>query len=499
MIKLVKRALIAMAVILTGVGMVVVIRTMAATSVQVIVKPVDRISIDETAIERFAGAIRIKTVSRAEAPNSDPAALEEFHRHLQTCFPKVHAALSPQVVGGHSLLCTWKGTDESAKPVLLMAHMDVVPVEPGTESSWTHGPFSGKVADGFVWGRGTIDDKVSVMAILEAVESLLARGFRPAPTILLAFGHDEEIGGHGGAAQIAALLKTRGTRIRYVLDEGSVVTDGIVPGLSSPAALIGIGEKGFVSLELRAVAPAGHSSMPPPQTAIGIVAAAVRALENHPMPAALDGPAALLFDRLSPEMPFLTRLPLANRWLFGPLIVSQLEKAPTTNAILRTTTAATIFEGGVKDNVLPAHSRAVINFRIKTGETVNEAVSHATKVVNDSRVKIRVLEPESAKPPSPQSSTHSRAFQTIEQTIRQVMPEAIVAPSLVVSATDTGHYQELADDIYRFIPVVFGPDDPARLHGTNERIAVDGYRNCVRFYVQLLINESQKSGLPTKD
>jgi carboxypeptidase PM20D1 len=494
MIKFVKRALLAIAVILSGLATISVIRTMAASSVQVVVEPVAKISIDDSAIERFAGAIRLHTVSRAEAPNSDPAALEAFHRHLQTCFPRVHATISPEVVGGHSLLFTWKGKDQAAKPVLLMAHMDVVPVEPGTEPSWVHEPFSGDVADGFVWGRGTLDDKASVMAILEAVETLLTKGFQPGPTILLAFGHDEEIGGHGGAAQIAALLKTRGTLLRYVLDECSVVTDGIVPGLTRPAALIGIAEKGFVSLELRAVAPAGHSSMPPPQTAVGIVAAAVRALENHPMPAALDGPAALLFDRLQPEMPFLTRLPLANRWLFGPLIVGQLERAPTTNAILRTTTAATLFEGGVKDNVLPAHARAVINFRIKTGETVNDVLSHATQVVNDRRVEIRVLEPNWAKPASPQSSTSSRAFLTIERTIRQVMPEAIVAPSLVVAATDTGHYQELSEDVYRFIPVVFGPDDPARLHGTNERVAIDVYRNCVRFYVQLLINESHIPG-----
>ena len=232
------------------------IRTLAARSVQVAVEPVAKISIDDTAIERFAGAIRLQTVSRAEAPNSDFSAFEAFHRHLQTCFPKVHATLLARVVGGHSLLFTWKGKDEAAKPVLLMAHMDVVPVEPGTESSWTHGPFSGDVADGFVWGRGTLDDKVSVMAILEAVEILLTRGFQPGPTVLLAFGHDEEIGGQGGAAQIAALLKTRGTRVRYVLDEGSAVTDGIVPGLARPAALIGIAEKGFASLELRAVAPA---------------------------------------------------------------------------------------------------------------------------------------------------------------------------------------------------------------------------------------------------
>ena len=161
---------------------------------------------------------------------------------------------------------------------------------------------------------------------------------------------------------------------------------------------------------------------------------------------------------------------------------------------LHTTTAATIFEGGIKDNVLPAHARAVINFRIKPGETVNDVLSHAAKVVNDRRVLIGVLEPKLAKAASPQSSASSRAFLTIERTIREVMPTAVVAPALVVAATDTGHYQDLAEDIYRFIPVVFGPDDPARLHGTNERIAVEVYRDCVRFYAQLLINESQTSG-----
>ena len=193
----------------------------------------------------------------------------------------------------------------SAKPVLLLAHMDVVPVEPGTERAWTHGPFSGDVADGFIWGRGTLDDKVGVMAILEAVEILLEQGFKPRQTVLLAFGHDEEIGGQKGAATIAALLKSRGIRVAYALDEGSAVTEGIVPGLDSAAALIGIAEKGFASIELTTVATGGHSSMPPPQTAIGIVAAAIHALESHPMPASLDGPAALLFDRLGPEMPFL--------------------------------------------------------------------------------------------------------------------------------------------------------------------------------------------------
>jgi carboxypeptidase PM20D1 len=309
---------------------------------------------------------------------------------------------------------------------------------------------------------------------------------------LIALGHDEETSGQGGAATIAVLLKSRGTRVEYALDEGMMATSGIVPGLDRPAALIGVAEKGYASVELTAVSPGGHSSMPPPQTAIGIVAAAVHAVESQPMPAALDGPAALLFDRLGPEMPLLTRLPLANRWLFDPLIIRQLAGSPTTNAILRTTGAATIFEAGVKDNVLPARARAVINFRIKPGDTVHDVLVHVTKVVNDHRVEIKLLSPEATAGPSPESSATSAGYRTIERTIREVMPDALVAPALVIGATDSRYYANLADDVYRFLPFVLGPDDLGRIHGANERIAIEAYRDCVRFYVQLLVNEARQ-------
>jgi carboxypeptidase PM20D1 len=252
---------------------------------------------------------------------------------------------------------------------------------------------------------------------------------------------------------------------------------------------VGIAEKGFASVELTVVAPGGHSSMPPAQTAIGIVAAAIHALESHPMPAALDGPAALLFDRLGPEMAFTTKLALANRWILGGLIMRRLEASPTTAALVRTTTAATIVEGGIKENVLPKRARAVVNFRIKPGETVKDVLAHVENAVSDSRVQIGLLSPDAARDPSPRSSITSEAFQTIERTIRQVRPRTVVAPGLVLGGTDARHYEDLADDVYRFQPFVLGPDDPPRIHGTNERISVDVYRDCVRFYVQLLINE----------
>jgi carboxypeptidase PM20D1 len=371
--------------------------------------------------------------------------------------------------------------------------MDVVPVEPGTESAWTHPPFAGDLADGFIWGRGALDDKSGVLALLEAAELLLNQGFQPRQTVYLAFGHDEEIGGTSGAVRIAATLKSRSVRLEYVLDEGLAVTEGIVPGLKPPAALIGIAEKGFASIELEATAAGGHSSMPPPSTAVGIVAAAVHRLEAHQMPASLDGPAALLFDSLGPDMPFLTRLAIANRWLLEGMIIGKLTGSEATNALVRTTTAATIIEGGVKDNVLPAHARAVVNFRIKPGDSIEGVLAHVKAMVADSRVTIRLLDPEGARDASPVSSTTSEGFIAISQTIRQVFPGTLVAPSLVLGATDSRNYEQLATDVYRFLPYTIGPDDTSRIHGTNERISIESYRNCVRFYTQLLKNEAASS------
>ena len=459
MMAVMRRVGIAAAVLAASLTAFALIRAAAWTSAQLTVEAIHRLEIDDGPIQRLAGAIKLPTVSRSETADADFAAFDALHRHLENSFPRVYASLVPEVIGGHSLLFTWTGEEPAAKPLLLLGHMDVVPVEAGTESAWSHGPFSGDVDGGFVWGRGTLDDKSGVMAILEAVEILLKQGFKPRQTVLLAFGHDEEIGGQAGAARIAAFLKSRGIRVKYVLDEGSAVTDGIVPGLNGPAALVGIAEKGFASVELAAVVTGGHSSMPPAQTAVGVVAAAIHALESHPMPAALDGPAALLFDWLGPEMPFLMRLPLANRWLFGALIVRQLEATPTTAAILRTTTAATIFEGGVKDNVLPARARAVVNFRIKPGNSVGAVLDHVKKVIGDRRVRIELLASSTARDPSPVSRTGSEGFETIARTIRQVLPRAVVAPSLVLAATDTRHYEDLADDVYRFLPYIVGPED----------------------------------------
>jgi carboxypeptidase PM20D1 len=444
----------------------------------------------EGAAERLAEGIRIPTVSNQDSAQFDTAAFAAFHSLLQQRFPRVHARLRRETVVGHSLLYTWAGTDPSLPPVLLMGHMDVVPVEPGTEARWARPPFSGARAGGYVWGRGALDDKVSVMGTLEAVEMLLAEGFAPRRTVLLAYGHDEETGGRG-AEQVAALLRGRGVRPLLVLDEGGVVGQGLMPGVTRPTALVGIAEKGFVSVELAAEAAGGHSSMPPRHGSIGRLSAAIQRLEDSPMPARLDGPTLQLFGRVGPELPFVQRMVFANLWLTRPLVIRTLEGAPSTNAVIRTTTAPTIFQAGTKENVLPSRARAVVNFRILPGDDVAGVLAHVRRTVGDTTVRVRPMEGFSSEP-SPVSRTDDETFRLLERSIRQFAPDAVVAPYLVVGGTDARHFHAISEHVYRFMPVRVTQDDLDRIHGTDERIAVRDYESAIRFYRQLLLNTASR-------
>src|SRR5262249_35711364 len=362
-----------------------------------------------------------------------------------------------------------------------LAHQDVVPVEPGTEGSWAHPPFDGTIADGFVWGRGALDDKESLVGLFEAVESLLGEGFRPRRTIYLASGFDEEVGGGAGAGAIAALLRDRGVRFEWVLDEGRAVVEGVVPQVEKPVAAIGVAEKGFVSVELTTESEGGHSSMPPRETAVGVLAAAIDRLEHHPMPARLRGASREGLRTLAPYMPFRSRIMLSNLWLFSPLVTRALTRTPLTNAWVRTTTAPTMFQSGVKENVLPSRARAVVNCRILQGDTVAGVLSHVQRVVGDDRVRVTRLEG-TVSEPSPESSTASAGYRLIETTAREVFPDAVPAPSLVTGASDSRYFTPLADDVSRFVPVRLGAEDLKRYHGTNERVAVDQVASAVEFY-----------------
>lgn len=437
-------------------------------------------------VRRLAESLRIPTVSSSDPAQVDRSAFAALHRHLAESFPALHQRLLREVVNDFSLLYTWQGRDASKPPILLMAHLDVVPVLPGTESDWKQPPFSGAIADGFVWGRGALDTKAKVYAICEAIEQLVAQGFQPERTVHLAFGGDEEVGGGRGAVEIAKRFRERGVRFAYVLDEGGVIGQGLIAGVGAPVATIGIAEKGYLSLELAVTQPGGHSSIPPPQTGVGVLAAAIARLEAAQMPAAIRGATRAHLLAIAPEMGFGQRLLIANLWLFEPLVLRRLTATPRGNAAVRTTTAPTMFEGSTKDNVLPIHARAVVNFRILPGDTVTGVTEHVRRVTNDARIVIAPIPGFPPSEPSPVARTDTTGWRLLERTIREVYPNVLVVPQLVLGATDARHFADLSGSVYRFGPLWIGPDDLARAHGTNERIDATRYVESVGFYVRLL-------------
>lgn len=474
--------------------LIVVGRTLLIPSRQTGPLPHTPENIDRQKVGRdLSGAIAFPTISweGGGTPEQKKATQEAFaglHAYLEKTFSQVHVKLDHEVVGENNLLFTWKGGDASLKPILLMGHQDVVPVEAGTEGKWTQPPFSGQIADGFIWGRGTLDDKMTVVGLLEAVDLLLARGFQPKRTIYLAFGQDEEVGGQQGAEKIAQLLKSRGVQLAFVMDEGGFVSRGLVPGVSAPVAMIGTSEKGYLSLELSVETSGGHSSVPPKESSIGILAAAVRKIERHPMPAHVHGPVGEFLEYAGGSASFPMRVVYKNLWLFGPVVQKILEASPDSNATLRTTTAPTIFRAGTKDNVMPSRATAVVNFRLLPGDTVASVTEHVRRVVDDPRLKLQPLLGEPPAEPSPRSSPESPNFQLMQKTLAEVYPDAVVAPFVFVGATDSKHYAGLTSDIYRFAPMALDAEDVVRIHGTNERIGVDNFAHTIDFYCQLIRN-----------
>jgi carboxypeptidase PM20D1 len=483
-----KRILLVLVAAVVLLAAVVLVRTLGYDSRQVTAQPAAALALDAAAAaERLAGALRFRTISYQDSAQFDAAEFGRFQDYLARSFPRTHATLARERVARFSLLYRWTGADTTLPPVVLMAHQDVVPVEPGTESKWTYPAFDGRIADGYVWGRGAMDDKGGLVAQLEAIETLLSQGAVPRRTVYLALGHDEEVGGRAGAAAIAALLQSRGVRAAFVLDEGGAIAEGLVPGVAGPVALVGIAEKGYLTLELTVRVEGGHSSMPPRQTAVGILSAAIDELEEHPVPGGIRGPTAAMFDHLGPELPFAMRMMFANRWLFGGLLASQFGATPAGNAMLRTTTAPTIIEAGVKENVLPSVARATVNFRLLPGDSIAGIAAYVQRVIDDPRVTVDI--PATFKTePSPVSPVDAQEFGLLTRTIREVVPEAIVVPWLVVGGTDSRYFTALTPNVYRFGATPVGPGDPERAHGTDERVSVEGYAQNVRFYVQLLTN-----------
>ena len=441
----------------------------------------------EAASRRLAEAVRIETISAREDTPEQLAPFLALHELLARSYPLAHQHMQREVVGGAGLLYRWPGKDPTCAPVLYAAHQDVVPVEPGSEDQWRHPPYSGDIAEDAIWGRGTIDDKGSLMALMEAAESLLASGFQPPCDVYYAFGHDEEVGGRLGARRIAALLVERGVRLDYAVDEGGAITTGAFPGLALPLATIGVAEKGYMSLTLEVKVEGGHSSMPPRQTAIGMLAAAIARLEADPFPPSLGDTQRVLLREAGSHLSFGERMVFGNLWLTAPLVERALASKPATDATLRTTTAATMLNAGVKDNVLPSEARAVVNFRIRPGETSAGVRARVVAVIDDPRVQVGNDQQWTSEPTAP-APIDDPAYRRIAAALVSVHPEGelVVAPYVVSGGTDLRNYEALTAKLYRIVALELPVAELSRVHGSNERVERAEYARMIRFYQAML-------------
>jgi carboxypeptidase PM20D1 len=437
---------------------------------------------DVAAAARHLGeAVRFRTISHQDPAEDQPAEWNRLHAWLQATYPDAHRVMAREVVAGHALVYTWKGTDPSLDPIVLMAHQDVVPVTPGSEGAWTHPPFDGVIADGAVWGRGAIDDKGSLVTLFEALDGLAKVGFTPRRTVILVSGHDEEVRG-GGAKAAAALLKARGVKAQFVLDEGMVVVADH-PVTQGPVALIATAEKGYATLTVTAPAVGGHSSAPPAQTGVATLAKAVLAIADKPFPMKFDGPGADMLKSLAPHSSTTIKMAAANTWLFSPLLVGQTAKTPAGAAMLHTTIAPTMLKGSPKENVLPQDATAWINYRIAPGDSSAEVMARAREAVGDLPVKLAWVK--APDEPTRISSTRSEGWKTLAA-LAGDESKAPVAPALMTAASDSRYMSPIADDIYRFQPLVLSVDATKMIHGTDEHVSIANIERMVRFYQRLV-------------
>ena len=487
-----KKFFLALFVVFLVIASTLLERTLAFKSKQIKVQAVEQIPFGDSVIQRFAKALTFKTVSWEDSSKMDSSQFYAFHDFLKAGFPLMDSLLHRQYINKLSILYKWQGSNSNLKPILLMAHQDVVPVDTAKLNLWDEAPFAGKVSNGFVYGRGAQDVKCQLMALHEAAEYLLKQGYQPERTIYFAFGHDEEIGGANGAKKVAEYLEKQGVKLEFLVDEGGALLSDVVPGVKKPVAVIGTAEKGYVSFDLTVNQKGGHSSMPPKETAIGILSKAIAKLEDHPYPLRITGVSKQMFDYVGPEMDFPMKMAMANRWLFKRLIVNQLAKGNSSRATLHTTTAATIFKAGTKENVLPSTAMAVVNHRILPGQTIDELLQSDKEIINDDRLEIKQKGRFDANEASPIADVNSESFRIMQKTIGQVMPDVIVAPFLEIGGTDSKHYLKITDNVYRFQPIRMTGEDLERIHGNNERHELKNYKESINFFVRLIENATSR-------
>lgn len=433
------------------------------------------------AARHLSEAIQIKTISFGDTLAIDTASFTRFRNFMESSYPMIHQKLDRQIFNEFSYVYTWKGKDTSLQPYVLMAHMDVVPVEAVAESKWTHPSFSGLILQDTIWGRGAVDDKSSLVGIMEAVEQLLKENHTPERTIYLCFGHDEEVSGKRGAGSFSKWFRERNIRPALVLDEGGRIDREHFERVKRPVAVIGTGEKGYVNIDLTVEIPGGHSSMPLTETAIDILNQAIVKIRASQMPALITPSIQELLNRTGPAEPFMNRMALSNLWLFNGMLVKELEKTKESNAMIHTTIVPTIVKAGIKDNVIPSIAKATLNSRILPGQTSEDVVNYVRKQVNDPRVIVK-KQTISLMEPSPTSPFDGPAFKKLEKITYQMVPDVIVSPFLLIAATDSRYFRNFSDAVLNFSAM----QDPKGFHGIDERIGVSDLNRMIFFYRMLI-------------
>ncbi len=467
---------------------VLLFNTFSAKSVQPTGAAIKPIAIDaQKAAGRLSEAVKFATIS--DTNFYVDTVFDGFNAYLKQTYPDVFAALALQTFGKHAFLLTWQGSNPALKPLLFLGHTDVVPVEEATLPTWEEAPFGGKIANGFIWGRGAIDDKSTVLGLLEATSALLKQGFKPERTIYLSFGADEEIGGRDGAVRIAEFFRKNNISFEAISDEGTLLTQNIVPGITNrPVALIGISEKGYLSVKLSCKIAGGHSSMPAAENAVSVLTNALYKLNNNPFPNKLSEPINGFITYMGPEMPFAQKLAFSNSTLLKSLIFSAYQKTPSGQAMIHTTMTPTILKAGIKDNVVPTLAEATLNLRILPGETVEGTLEYLAKTIADERVVLTKID--GAANPSSVSNYKNEAFTSLGLALKDVYPDALVTPFLMLGATDSRHFEGLSDNIYKFMPVLFESEDLARFHGANERVSIANFEKAIQIYAQCMVRWS---------
>lgn len=444
----------------------------------------------QQSVERLAAALRIPTVSADVALTVDNP-FDSFKDYLPQAYPAIYAAMDTATANRYGLVFRWPGSDPELAPILLLSHYDVVPVigfdgdTAAPVEGWERPPFAGEIHDGHIYGRGTLDDKGMLFSILEAADALIAEGFRPERDVWFAFGFDEEVSGEQGAKKIAEWFAGQGMRFDAVYDEGSIIAAPGIGGIDATLALIGTAEKGFLTLRITVRGEGGHASMPPAEGALVMAAGIIEGLNSNQMPAKLTPPVESFLDNIGGAMNYVSRMAIANKWLFRGVLLKVLSNHPATNALVRTTTAITMAHGSDADNVLSSTAQVTVNFRLLPGDTVEDVIAHVEKICEGYDTDIEVV---SAREASDVSTEDTHAYEMMRRTLAEVYPQAVAAGYLAVVGTDAYKYQTVSDNIYRLMPALVTEREQGTVHNENEHISLDNYGRMIAYFKYLMAN-----------